>query len=43
MRVVCDPIGGFETFALSVVAGRGARWESKVQSGWAHLLEHMVF
>jgi predicted Zn-dependent peptidase len=42
-RVVCDPIPGFETLALSVVAGRGARWEPAEQSGWAHLLEHMVF
>lgn len=43
VRVVCDPIAGFETFALSVVVGRGARYETKSQSGWAHLLEHMVF
>lgn len=42
-RVVCDPISGLETLALSVVVGRGARWEAKAQSGWAHLLEHMVF
>ena len=43
VRVVCDPIPGFETFALSVVVGRGARYETRAQSGWAHLLEHMVF
>ena len=43
VRVVCDPIPGFETFALSVVVGRGARYETRDQSGWAHLLEHMVF
>lgn len=43
VRVLCDPIDGFETLALSVVAGRGARNESAAQSGWAHLLEHMVF
>lgn len=43
VRVVCDPIAGFETLALSVVVGRGARWEAKAQSGWAHLVEHMVF
>ena len=43
MRVICDPIDGFETLALSVVVGRGARWEDKTTSGWAHLLEHMVF
>jgi len=34
---------GLETLALSVVAGRGARWETPAQSGWSHLLEHMVF
>jgi predicted Zn-dependent peptidase len=32
-----------ETLAVSVVAGRGARAETQAQSGWAHLLEHMVF
>jgi predicted Zn-dependent peptidase len=26
-----------------VVVGRGARYETASQSGWAHLLEHMVF
>ncbi len=34
---------GLETLALSVAVGRGARHESEAQSGWAHLLEHMVF
>ena len=29
--------------ALSVVAGRGARFEDEARSGWSHLLEHMVF
>ena len=29
--------------ALSVVAGRGARFEDAARSGWSHLLEHMVF
>ncbi|HLI67120.1 MAG TPA: pitrilysin family protein [Caulobacteraceae bacterium] len=42
-RVVCDPMPGLETLALSVVVGRGARHERAEQSGWAHLLEHMVF
>ena len=36
-------MAGFETLALSVVVGRGARHESADQCGWAHLLEHMVF
>jgi predicted Zn-dependent peptidase len=43
VRVVCDPIDGLETLALSVVAGRGARAEDTERSGWSHLLEHMVF
>ena len=43
VRVVCDPIDGLETLALSVVAGRGARAEDQHRSGWSHLLEHMVF
>jgi predicted Zn-dependent peptidase len=34
---------GLETLALSVVAGRGARYEDAARSGWSHLLEHMVF
>ena len=43
VRVVCDPIAGLETLALTVAVGRGSRHESAEQSGWAHLLEHMVF
>jgi len=43
VRVVCDPMLGLETLALSVVAGRGARAEDPARSGWSHLLEHMVF
>src|SRR3954452_18961842 len=43
VRVVCDPIPGLQTIALSVVAGRGARFEDPARSGWSHLLEHMVF
>ncbi len=43
VRVVCDPIPGLETVALSVVAGQGARSEDAAHSGWSHLLEHMVF
>ena len=43
VRVVCDPMPGLETVALSVVAGRGARYEDAGRSGWSHLLEHMVF
>jgi predicted Zn-dependent peptidase len=43
VRVVCDPIAGLQTVALSVVAGSGARAEDETHSGWSHLLEHMVF
>ena len=43
VRLVCDPIPGLETLALSVAVGRGSRFETPRQSGWAHLLEHMVF
>jgi len=43
VRVVCDPLAGWQTVALSVVAGRGARFEDQARSGWSHLLEHMVF
>jgi predicted Zn-dependent peptidase len=43
VRVICDPAPGLETIALSVVAGRGSRYEDAARSGWSHLLEHMVF
>ena len=43
VRVVADPVPGFQTLALSVVAGRGARAEDQDTNGWSHLLEHMVF
>jgi predicted Zn-dependent peptidase len=43
VRVICDPMPGLETVALSVVAGRGARSEDAAHCGWSHLLEHMVF
>ncbi|MDB5457095.1 MAG: insulinase family protein [Caulobacter sp.] len=43
VRVICDPMPGLETVALSVVAGRGAIHEDPARSGWSHLLEHMVF
>ena len=43
VRVVCDPMPGLESLALSVGAGRGAAYEDPARSGWSHLLEHMVF
>ena len=43
VTVICDPEPGYQTLALSVVAGRGSRSEDVARSGWSHLLEHMVF
>jgi predicted Zn-dependent peptidase len=43
VRVVADPVPGFQTLALTVAAGRGARSEGEAEAGWSHLLEHMVF
>ena len=43
VRVVCDPLPGLESLALSIVVKGGARWESPATAGWAHMLEHMVF
>ncbi|WGM46396.1 putative zinc protease [Brevundimonas sp. NIBR10] len=34
---------GLRTLALSVAVRGGARWEAEAQSGWSHLLEHLVF
>ena len=43
VRVLCDPMPGLESAALSVVIHGGARWEGAERNGWSHLLEHMVF
>jgi predicted Zn-dependent peptidase len=43
VTIICDPEPGYQTLALSVVAGRGSRSEDLTRSGWSHLLEHMVF
>jgi predicted Zn-dependent peptidase len=43
VRVTADAAPGFQTFALSVTAGGGSRFEDEARSGWSHLLEHMVF
>jgi len=43
LRLVLDPMAGLRTFALTVMIYGGTRFESEHQSGWAHLLEHMVF
>ncbi|WP_292092448.1 pitrilysin family protein [Brevundimonas sp.] len=42
-RVVCDPMPGLKTLALTVAVRGGARWEAEDRSGWSHLLEHLVF
>ena len=34
---------GLKTLALTVAVRGGARWENESQSGWSHLLEHLVF
>ena len=34
---------GLKTLALTVAVRGGARWEAEHQSGWSHLLEHLVF
>ena len=43
LRLLVDPLPGQKTFALTVLVHGGARFETEAQSGWAHLLEHMVF
>jgi len=43
LRLLVDPIPGQKTFALTALIHGGSRFETEVQSGWAHLLEHMVF
>lgn len=34
---------GLRTLALTVAVRGGARWETEAESGWSHLLEHLVF
>lgn len=43
LRLLVDPMPGLRTFALNALVHGGARFETAAQSGWAHLLEHMVF
>ncbi len=43
LRLLVDPMPGVKTFALNALVHGGTRFETEVQSGWAHLLEHMVF
>ncbi len=43
VRVVCDPMPGLRTLALTVAVRGGAKWEDEARSGWSHCLEHLVF
>ncbi|WP_443747829.1 M16 family metallopeptidase [Asticcacaulis solisilvae] len=43
LRLLVDPMPGVKTFALNALVHGGTRFETDVQGGWAHLLEHMVF
>ena len=43
VRIVADPMPGLSSLALSLVIEGGSRWERADESGFAHLLEHMVF
>lgn len=43
LRLLVDPMPGQKTFSLTALVHGGARFETEAQSGWAHLLEHMVF
>lgn len=43
LRVVCDPMPGLRTLALTVAVRGGAKWEDASRSGWSHCLEHLVF
>ena len=43
LRLLVDPMPGLKTFALNALVHGGTRFETAEQSGWAHLLEHMVF
>ena len=36
-------MSGLRTLAVTVAVRGGARWEAEHQSGWSHLLEHLVF
>ncbi|MGZ9099712.1 MAG: M16 family metallopeptidase, partial [Brevundimonas sp.] len=40
VRVVCDPMPGLRTLALTVAVRGGAKWETEATSGWSHCLEH---
>lgn len=43
LTLLVDPMPGLKTFALNALIHGGTRFETEAQSGWAHLLEHMVF
>ena len=43
LRVIVDPLAHVDSVALSVWVAVGARHDSALHTGMAHLLEHMVF
>lgn len=43
LRLMVDPMPGLQTFSLTALIHGGTRFETSAQSGFAHLLEHMVF
>jgi predicted Zn-dependent peptidase len=43
VRLIADPMPGFESAAIGVWADAGAMDESDAENGVAHLLEHMAF
>jgi predicted Zn-dependent peptidase len=43
LRVASEFLAGVESVAIAVNVGVGARYESEVENGISHLLEHMAF
>ena len=43
LRVISESRKGVETTAVGVWVDAGARYETKVNNGVAHMLEHMAF
>lgn len=43
IRIVTDTVRFFQSVALEIWVGVGSRFETPAQSGYSHLLEHMVF
>ena len=43
VRLILVPMGGVDSVATSVMVACGSRYESRVNNGVSHFLEHMVF